>query len=83
MMQGKREEEDLVGRVSLLGLAGLNCYMMQGRREEEDLQEFIARFLPERVITLWPGNYDKWIKGQTLLTYCWVLLSGGANILSG
>ena len=38
---------------------------MQGRREEEDLLEFIGRFLIERVITLWPGNYDKWVKGKT------------------
>ncbi len=38
---------------------------MQGRREEEDLLDFISRFLVERVITLWPGNYDKWVKGET------------------
>jgi hypothetical protein len=37
---------------------------MQGRREEEELLEFISRFLIERVITLWPGNYDKWVKGK-------------------
>jgi hypothetical protein len=37
---------------------------MQGRREEEDLLDFISRFLVERVITLWPGNYDKWVKGK-------------------
>jgi hypothetical protein len=37
---------------------------LQGRREEEDLLDFISRFLIERVITLWPGNYDKWVKGK-------------------
>ena len=49
---------------------------MPGRREEDDLLEFISRFLPERVITLWPGNYDKWVKGER---HTWDSVGEGGN----
>jgi hypothetical protein len=47
---------------------------MQGRREEEELLDFISRFLIERVITLWPGNYDKWVKGMAWTLFPEIIL---------
>ena len=51
-------------------------FILQGRREEEELLGFISRYLHESVITLWPGNYDKWLKGET---HIGTLLSHGSN----
>jgi hypothetical protein len=54
-----------LGSATLAVLVFFIYVHMQGRREEEELLDFISRFLIERVITLWPGNYDKWVKGKT------------------
>ena len=54
----------MVAGQSVVFYGSKNEVILQGRREEDDLLEFISRFLPERVITLWPGNYDKWVKGE-------------------
>lgn len=76
-----QEELMLCRRQGITGYPTIKLYTVdegtkefQGRREEDDLMEFVGRFLPERVVTLWPGNYDKWVKGEEARAGPWLMM---------
>ena len=44
----------------LLYTYGEGTKKYNGEREMEEMLKFVTSFLPDRVVTLWPGNLERW-----------------------
>jgi len=68
-----QDEFMLCQRQGIRGYPTLNMYTMDegtskyhGQREEDDIMQYVSSFLPDSVVELWAGNYDKWTKADDL-----------------
>jgi len=57
----------------LLYTMGEGTQVYRGHQEYDDLLTFLASRLHERIVDLWPGNFDKWTKGKDHRFSSWLI----------
>ena len=83
-----QEEFVLCRQQGITGYPSLKLYTLQqgtvkfqGRKEEEEIIQFLVSFLPDRMVSLWEGNLNKWSQSDRTSSWLVVFCSSDQVIL--
>jgi len=76
-----QDEFMLCRQQGITGYPTLNLYTVdegtrkfQGRKQEEEIITFIVSRLPDRMVDLWAGNFEKWTRSEDSTVRAWLVV---------